>query len=49
MTVVETNRFLKDAGQLMPEGERMELIAFVAMNPESGDLIPGAGGVRKLR
>ena len=33
----------------MPEEERMELIAFVAENPESGDLIPETGGVRKLR
>jgi hypothetical protein len=49
MTVVETDRFLKDAGQLMPEAERTELVAFIAANPESGDLIPETGGVRKLR
>ena len=40
MTVVETDRFLKDAEELMPEGERMELVAFVAANPESHGLIP---------
>lgn len=49
MTVVETDRFLRDAIQLMPEAERMNLIAFIALNPESGDLISGTGGVRKLR
>jgi hypothetical protein len=33
----------------MPERERAELIAFIAANPGSGDLIPETGGVRKLR
>jgi hypothetical protein len=49
MTVVETDRFIRDANQLMPEPERMNLVAFIAANPESGDLIPETGGVRKLR
>ena len=49
MTVVETGRFLKDAAQLMPEEERTRLVAFIGLNPESGDLIPETGGVRKLR
>ncbi len=48
MAVVETDRFLRDAGQLMPEAERMNLVSFIATNPESGDLIPETGGVRKL-
>ena len=33
----------------MPETERAELVKFIAANPESGDLIPETGGVRKLR
>ena len=33
----------------MPESERMELVAFVAANPEAGNVIPETGGVRKLR
>ena len=49
MTVVETDQFLKDAGRLMPGRARIELIEFVATNPQTGDLIPGTGGVRKLR
>src|SRR5258706_9269627 len=49
MTVVETDRFLKDTRQLMPESERVKLVAFVAANPQAGDLIPETGGVRKLR
>jgi mRNA-degrading endonuclease RelE of RelBE toxin-antitoxin system len=49
MTVVETGRFLKDAARLMPEPARIALVEFVATNPQAGDLIPGTGGVRKLR
>jgi len=49
MTVVETGRFIRDTSQLMPETERMSLVTFIAGNPESGDLIPQTGGVRKLR
>jgi hypothetical protein len=49
MTVIETERFLKDTRDLMPEAERTELVTFIAANPESGDLIPETGGVRKLR
>jgi hypothetical protein len=49
MTVVETERFLRDAQPLMPESERMELVAFVAANPEAGNVMPQTGGVRKLR
>jgi len=49
ITVVETVRFLKDAGRLMAESDRAELVWFIAANPEVGDLIPQTGGVRKLR
>jgi hypothetical protein len=49
MTIVETERFLKDAQLLMPESERAGLVAFVAANPEAGNLVPETGGVRKLR
>jgi hypothetical protein len=49
MTVVETAEFLKHATRLMPDSEREELIAFVVANPETGDIIPETGGVRKIR
>lgn len=39
MTVVETVRFLKDAGGLMPESDRAELIEFIDANPEAGNVI----------
>lgn len=31
------------------EEERLEFIAFIAYNPMAGDVIPGGGGVRKVR
>jgi hypothetical protein len=49
MTVVETERFLKDAGSLLSDSERAALVAFVGANPEEGKVIPETGGVRKIR
>ena len=49
ITVVETERFLKDAASLMPPLMRAELVWFLALNPDAGDIIPETGGVRKLR
>jgi hypothetical protein len=49
MTVVETPEFLhRSEGVFGPE-ERAQMIQFVGSYPETGELIPGAGGVRKLR
>lgn len=33
----------------MTDEERSLLVDYLAYNPAAGDLIPGAGGVRKLR
>lgn len=49
MTVVETERFLKDVRPLLSDAERAELVAFIGANPEAGDVIPDTGGVRKIR
>ena len=49
MTVVETERFLKDVRPLLPDAERAELVAFIGANPEAGEVIPETGGVRKVR
>jgi hypothetical protein len=49
MTVVETPFFLRKAAGLIADEERERLIAFIAANPEAGDVIPESGGVRKLR
>ena len=49
LSIVETPEFLSATRKLMTEAERTLLINFLAFNPTSGDLIPGTGGVRKLR
>jgi hypothetical protein len=48
-TVVETPIFTRRAQKLLTEAEHMELIAFLAAQPEAGDEIVGTGGVRKVR
>lgn len=49
VTVIETPEFLETAGRIMDERERGLLVDYLAHNPRSGDIIPGTGGVRKLR
>lgn len=49
LTVVETDLFVRQADRIWSEEERVALIDHVARNPDDGDLIPGTGGVRKLR
>ena len=49
MTVVETLRFLRDADGILADREREELVRYLGTNPEAGALMPGTGGVRKLR
>jgi hypothetical protein len=49
MTVIETPSFLRDAKRLMDEAERLEIIAFLARNPDAGDILQGTGGIRKVR
>lgn len=49
VTVVETPEFLAATRKLMSDEERGLLVDYLAGNPTAGDLIPGTGGVRKLR
>ena len=48
-TVAETPTFTRQTEKLFTENEKQELIAFLAENPQAGDIIPDTGGVRKLR
>ncbi|MDQ6959961.1 MAG: DNA-binding protein [Mariprofundaceae bacterium] len=48
-TVAETETFVRQAGAYWNDEERAEFISFIASHPEAGDVIPGSGGVRKLR
>lgn len=49
ITVVETASFISDAKGCMSDTERTEAITLIASNPECGDVIPGGGGIRKVR
>ena len=49
VTVVETPEFIRCIDKLMDHDERAALILYLAENPTAGDLIPGTGGLRKLR
>ena len=48
-TAVEAPSFIRDSASLLTDEERDELIAYVATNPEAGAVMPGTGGVRKIR
>ena len=49
VSVVETPEFLSVTRKLMTDDDRTLLVDYLAYNPTAGDLIPGTGGVRKLR
>lgn len=49
ISVAETHAFVRAAEGIWNAAERDELVNFIAHNPESGDVIPCTGGVRKLR
>jgi hypothetical protein len=49
VSVIETPEFLSATRKLMTVEERALVVDYLAYNPTSGDLIPGTGGVRKLR
>jgi hypothetical protein len=48
-TVLETSIFSRRADALLSREERAELINLLASDPQDGDVIPGTGGIRKLR
>ena len=49
LTVVETPLFSKLVSDYWSEDERAEFASYVAVNPDVGDVVPGSGGVRKVR
>lgn len=48
-TVVETPLFQKQWPLYWTEDERGEFAAYIAANPETGDVVRGSGGIRKVR
>ena len=49
VTFVETKLFTKLVQQYLTDDEYATLQQSLIVNPEAGDVIPGSGGVRKLR
>lgn len=49
VTVVETPEFIRRADELMTDEDREAVISYLARHPTAGVLVPGAGGIRKLR
>ena len=49
VAVAETHAFMRAAQKIWSEEELAALVDYLAHNPEDGDVIPGTGGVRKLR
>jgi mRNA-degrading endonuclease RelE of RelBE toxin-antitoxin system len=49
ITVAETAAYLSKAERLLSETERAALVDRIAAAPDTGSLIPGTGGLRKLR
>lgn len=49
ITVIETPYFRKKSPKVLSENEVEELKFFLATNPEKGDVVPGLGGIRKVR
>ena len=49
ITVIETNAYKTRVSKLLSVEDRDAVIDFIADNPEAGDIMPGTGGVRKLR
>ena len=49
MEFVETSIFTQRITKLLRDDEYHDLQAMLAEHPRAGDVIPGAGGLRKLR
>jgi hypothetical protein len=48
-TVVETPSYLADAERLFSSEERRAIVDRLAADPRCGVVIPGSGGIRKVR
>ena len=48
-TVIETPTFSRLAADYWTEEERSTFAWYIAANPEAGDVVPGSGGMRKVR
>ncbi|KQQ14796.1 addiction module toxin RelE [Methylobacterium sp. Leaf123] len=49
ITIAEVGAFSDEAGQIFTRQEYEDLVLFLADHPDAGEIIPGTGGVRKVR
>lgn len=49
ITVAELPEYIKRAERLLDEKERNRVIDYLAAHPESGKIMQGTGGIRKIR
>ena len=49
LTVIETPEFMAWSALVWSDAEREAFIDWIADHPEAGDVIPGSGGLRKVR
>ena len=49
IAVCETDEFVARAGDTWTPEEHDAFVDFIARHPEAGDIVQGAGGVRKIR
>jgi hypothetical protein len=49
LSIFETPTFVTEAAKIWNAEERLEFFAAIARDPESGVVIPGSGGCRKIR
>lgn len=48
-TVVETPTFSRLAADYWTDEEHSAFVSYIATNPEAGHVVPGSGGLRKVR
>jgi hypothetical protein len=49
LTVAEVPEYIRRSEKLLSDGERCDVVNYLAAHPKAGDLMEGTGGVRKLR
>jgi hypothetical protein len=49
MSVLEFAEFQEMASKLLTQEEILEVVTEIAKDPQAGDVVPGCGGIRKLR
>jgi mRNA-degrading endonuclease RelE of RelBE toxin-antitoxin system len=49
LTVAQTSVFQKHAAKIWSDDELDQFVNWIALNPLAGDVIPGSGGLRKVR